>query len=569
MFSVRVQLSPKYVLASGVERVPELVPYVTTPAACRRVAGAGQHVYDLTIDHDVHLPTRAFLGIDLYTSVQNDRRAQCRVHSAYDTLDLYRLFHAPPGATFTARLHNRSASKGASKGVVGVHVLATGNNAAGKVPVSSEPLTPLRENMRACMERGIATLARVPASRPRLAHILAPTWKTRLGLDLPGVAYWMVGADVDESCATQMLDVVLARRPRGAIPFEDLPVREAAPLLASWTMALPCSLPYVADKYPDERVGALVPFEQFDDLFVRRAGDCEDCARAVCALFNAARFGHWQTPRMQRLQEIARHYIAVGVLGTVKQYGAEAAHMHAELHPVNEFAARAGVVCAGQPTCAGLPVLLCDATTRLCPVFDDAVEASEGAVRVAHSVPAGYDVERKQCWGGNALYHTNIHAYTDYFMRLHREQQRVCASPAFFSFLGADGRSYGAAAGDTSSRFFAHYEYTPAEKVQMRTAIAYNTPTAALRTSAESSARSVAYVDRIGKRYGAVELVGGSGCKDALTVFCTTTDESSRRLFTRAADRHGYNVQSTTAEYFADFFPPQLRIDLISKKNMA
>ena len=541
-------------LAAG-ETNPRVRLYATAPVTCRDL---GRGVYEMILPSQCAAPDRAYIGVDLYTSVPNSDRCLCDVHSAYETADLYQLARAPRGTVLPLQLRNRcfaDAALDAHKGTVRLVVQASATSSEAPPPAASADLAPLAQRMQQCMERGIATMQFLRPSDPLLEDVLAPCYTTRL-MDLPGVAYWMVGVPLQESAAKHMLDVVL-RRHDGLTreAFLALPPVDVAPLLVEFVTALPSSLPYIADKYPDARSGQLRPFESFDDLFIRKAGDCEDASRAVCALFNAVRFGTWRSAQLRHLQHTACYYAAFGVLGTIHGAGGKRlAHMHAELHPIGQFCARASLSLPTgglTPLERSLPVLVGEATIHMCGDFSGTRRRSAPRDKqLQRELPRGYELERVQTWGArDSFYDLNAHMYTDFFFRLAREHGSDRPCPAFFSCLDGSTGTYGTAFGDRVSPVHVHARYSQDDVNAMRAVLAYNPPTPTLRAPRLSTTN---------KLVGAHPAPPDSGRRRCTTdVYCVTPDPLLRDIFNRVACTDRTNVVS---EVFCAGYPPQQRV---------
>ena len=554
---VRVRVDVDDLRVASCERDPRIRLFATAPATCTRTQDAD--VYDLRVAAPCVLPPHAYVGVDLYTSILNKDRAACDVHSAYETADLYQLAHAPVGTVLPLRLRNRcvaAAADDAHKGLVRLVVVQRATPTA-DVPPRSADLAPLAQRMQRCMERGVATLDALKPTDPLLDDVLAPCYTTRL-MDLPGVAYWMVGVPLEEAAAEHMLDVVL-RRHDGLThaQFLALPPRDVAPLLAEFVTALPSSMPYVADVWPDSRTGRLMPFESFDDLFTRHAGDCEDASRAVVALFNAVRFGTWRRKPLRHLQHAARYYAAFGVLGTIRgPGGTRLAHMHAELHPIAQFCDRAGVpLRRAVDACEGtLPVLVGEATIHMCCDFSGrrrtAVPQDKALQR---QLPRGFELERVQQWGDKDLfYDLNAHMYTDYFFRLAREEGRVDASsPAFFSCMRGASGTYGTKFGDVVSPIHVRARYAAADVADMRRVLAFNAPTPPLRAPRIAPATAAA-LDRIG-----ASLRPRGACS---VVYVSTPDTLLSAEFERAT--RGATAVRVMPEVLAAGYAPAQRVEV-------
>jgi len=544
----------RYTLADAVESNPALQVHASAPATHTAVENSLQHD---GLEVTVHLPrtaretpSRAVLCFDLYTSIANQCRQLCRVHTAYTTVDLYKLLRCRAGATTQIPLVNQCYVDAATKATL---QLTVRHNSASSAhwPRSSTGHDEIERRMRDSIVNSTSRLAaRLKPSVPILADVLAPVYQGRI-MALPGVAYFMQPVFMTEACAHNMLTIVLKRHGVTEDQFCALPVVVGAHILAEFVQAFPASMPYVSDVYPDR--GQLHAFESFDDILQRRSGDCEDFTKVICSLFEAVRFrgSRWTNAALQHLHAISKHYLAVGVLGTIMYKGDEVAHMHAELHPLATFTKRAALVHERTffPWEFDLPVLVGEATSHC---FRSCMTAPGGRATAQYAttpLPRGYETP---CMvGGGTFYRRNAHVYTNYFME--RDKGTAAATPAFFSFM-ADGHHYGASftAAGSRNEIYTHPPYTAADRADMRAILAMHVPAPVLQAP-----RAPSTTQLIGTNAAAAAAVGG----ETVDFFCATPSLEQRTKFLSILKKvnEPRHIEYHT-EAFCAGFAPQVRI---------
>ena len=510
---------------------------------------------------------RGVFGMHVYEQVLNQSRQPCAVHVAYATLDPWKLFGDARAAAPPWRVRLTGRLRGDDFGYVDIHVRwGAGTKAAAAEPPSTPPAWPTaslagpsQKDLETLAEASLADLAHLRPAYPLLEQVLAPLYHVG-PLTVPGAAFFCRREIVlTEACAEHMLAVVLARHGLALAHFaagHHAPVPAGA-ILAEWCGALPSSMPYIGELFPSKKRG-LVPYESFDNLFRRHAGDCEDFSRAVTALFSAARFrsDHWQRPALRALAHVAKAYVALCMLGTVGHVSGassaastagggggyvartrgtgELAHMHAELWPAARFARVSGLPMPDDTVLTGTHATYTVEAT--CHTTLHGADPAAATLPVA--LPAGFEAEDTL----RGFYHTNVHAYTDHFVTA--AGGTFAGQPVFFSLVNADG-TYGVPYDQTPHRVHAHRRFTASEAALVQTVLALAAPPVVLRPPAAAAAPP------------------GTVPPDAAVVYGMTGStmahtELRRRL--RAADR---TVQSAVVEHFAAGFAPQLRMVVV------
>ena len=182
---------------------------------------------------------------------------------------------------------------------------------------------------------------------PQVENIHAPMFMAR-GCVLPGYTYWKTPwVGFDETYLEHLAAIVCARHDTSpsTLRTDD---RRSHEILADMCTAYPNSCRYISDFY--QKGSEMFPFESFDDLFIRQAGDCEDLSKAMCYVFDCIRKHEWKGTTGRTLQRIAQGYCAFSILGavarpafTLSPLGNDmAAHMWAKLFPVEYVEAWTG-----------------------------------------------------------------------------------------------------------------------------------------------------------------------------------------------------------------------------------
>jgi len=201
----------------------------------------------------------------------------------------------------------------------------------------------------------------------------------------------------------------------------------ASRFFAECCCAYPCSCTYISDYYTKQN--AKIPFESFDDLFIRQAGDCEDLSKAICKIFEHIRFSTWTRPLALAMQKISKLYLACSILGAVARpsyAGAHsgggtdvAAHMFVQLIPqymMNQWCP--SLQLDSHATHKDLRILVCEGTGHVCPnFFNHHDEHHTSLVLSSCNFPS--NIERMSYPKiQNSFYKMNIHAYTNTLFRL-------------------------------------------------------------------------------------------------------------------------------------------------------
>lgn len=261
---------------SALETNPDIHVYASAPAVVTVTpdpSTSWRRTVHVRLPAGEPCPPHAVFGVDLYTSIPNSEGRACRVRTAYETFDLYRLLHAVTQADMVGTLHNRCRPV-ADQANLAIHVVVAARppDAVMKgLPSRSAPVD--HAAFTRCTTHTLRDLARLTPSHPSLRTMLAPVFTGRTGV-YPGIAYWRrPSLVVTERAARHLLDVVLARRrtrpePVPAGPFAAWSIPDAAAVMADFCTCYPASMPYIADVYPDHQ-GHMCSYESFDDLFTR------------------------------------------------------------------------------------------------------------------------------------------------------------------------------------------------------------------------------------------------------------------------------------------------------------
>jgi hypothetical protein len=494
-----------------------------------------------------------------------EKRPTGRIRTAYATLDQYAVVNAPAGATFQLDFQNRCIDEGFHKGSAALVVVKPA--AAAEVPTSWPASSADLPRFDDVIERINAPLRSMEPLREVMQGIRADSYQSRL-VELPAAAYWMSNVDMTEKCAKRILKMVCARR-AVQTPFLLLRLEHAAEVLAEFCTALPASMPYMSDVYCNE--DKQIAYESFDNLFLRRAGDCEDFACAMSGIFDALRFrgGCWADPDLVRLHEVSKHYMAVSVLGAVSAPSFQAgdddgigAHMYVKYVPVDEFYRR----CEGAelPTIdipkhdgGRLPTFIGEGTSEVhvLPTMSlDVQRQEEEATRKASMLPAGYTRLAKACFGTQrGFYKYDVHCFTNYFF----EQTRgtALAVPAYFSFFTND--KYGCNISSQHGKIYAHGTLSAPEVHAMRQIMALECPTPILDVPTSPSHQNKFTLPTRS------EPSSPRPYRKPRTFFCTTPDEGQRAAFIDYLRKYEPRAKvSCTEELFVRGIKPQFRITI-------
>jgi hypothetical protein len=604
-----LRLTPSLRLDGTNESRPELEVYASAPfyVVSDEPAGRKRHCREVTVGLRPSAggvyPAHAVLGLELYTYEVNQHGVPCRLRAACRTVDLYKLFAARSGAEFNGNLTNRCVGRGLFKGTVGVTLAGSASaTPPARLPRRNAPFRPLERRMVGAVGRSLHDLrTRLRPTLPFLRDVLAPVFRTRT-IDLPGAAFWMKPATVAPKCAAHMLAVVLRRHGRTPEDFAAEPDHAvAARVLAEWCSALPSAYPYMEDVYAD--LGRRVAYESFDDLFARRAGDCEDFSRAMAALFEVARGeqgADWADPALRRLHAIAQKYVPVAVLSTVAAMaydplaawvggGAERAHMYSRFVPRAVFhrllgrgealgGGPAAAVFPGaaefEPWEAALPTFVGEGTAAVRVDFSRRDRRERRLATACSALPAGFEREARPSFedGPGGFYRRDVHLLTGHFGAL---GQSGAGCPSFFSVVdgatglyGAPFRAWGGGGGggDGGTALWAHPGFSREDLATMRAVLALEQPSPTLVAPPATNAAAVAREWTTAAGWPAAAADPHKEAEEeedtAVDFVCSTPDALSARVFGHFVreELQARGAPEVVMETLAAGAPAQLRL---------
>ena len=382
------------------------------------------------------LSRNAILGIDLFTVQCNELMQPCRTKAASDSVSLYSLHTYKKGQQLRCNLRNPNDPQ-TNKGFV---ILTIVDKDLSFVNTQDPPVhyddiqralnQTIRKSM--CLFKAYGNGPLVPLIQG-FNNVHAPVFHSRTGT-LPGIAFWMgKGPIISEECLEHFLNIVCARLSISPSDVEHMSVVDAANVLAECCCAYPASLPYISDLIA--RGNQLLPFESFDDLFIRKAGDCEDFAGAICAIFqHIQETRDFKSKALQHLSNVAQHYLACSVLGAVARPSFHphsskhptdadfAAHMYAKLIPLDVF-----YTCVGWPQNKNnitppletlkLKTYVCEGTGFVRCDFYQENQHETDLCYDCRGLPG--NVQRMSCPDIHhcPFYKMDLHLYTNYFIQ--------------------------------------------------------------------------------------------------------------------------------------------------------
>lgn len=290
-----------------------------------------------------------------------------------------------------------------------------------------------------------------------LRRVHAPRHYARVA-PLPGAAFWMgtPALKADEAWCAHWLKVVCRRHDRTTdwvtqsvvdqfdrVDAASDAFHEVCSMVCEAACGVVNSVAYVSDWVPSR--GARLCCESFDEVFVRRSGDCEDGAKGIVEVLRCFQDGAWTTPLLLAVQRVCGLYVPCGVLGmvnapTVRNGAKQAfqAHMFMNWIPVDRFNAMAGIDAPPSrlPWTRHLRALNGEGTGHVDPsvrpygaVAPELVEV-ERTARCQRLPPFVDRMLRPSILGGGGFYHMHAHLYTNELLR-----RGQTSAPAAFSFV--------------------------------------------------------------------------------------------------------------------------------------
>lgn len=166
---------------------------------------------------------------------------------------------------------------------------------------------------------------------PFVQEVQIPPYVTESG-SIPGAAYYLLAdarsdpAGASDEYQKHVLRIVLADRglaegdfvamATGAAGREAL--RDAATVLAEWATADVTALPYITDLAYRSNPRRTELIESFDEVRIRRCGDCEDFTSGILRnLAELAAVAPHEDPALAALASLARRFVACACLSVV------------------------------------------------------------------------------------------------------------------------------------------------------------------------------------------------------------------------------------------------------------
>ena len=380
---------------------------------------AGRTTYPFSLSGTTDaLREDSILGIDCMCQETSEAGKPCRMRSGYDSVyfDVLKEVHGA-GDVLQCNLENANAEDlHVGKVLLDIKELVTPS--ADSIPggFTYGKQREVSERMSDFIVKSYDPFKdkKLLPSIPQVENIHAPMFMARACV-LPGYMYWQTPwKGFDETYLEHLASLVCARHDRTP---ESLRVGDhrSHEIVAEMCTAYPNSCRYISDFY--QKGGEMFPFESFDDLFIRQAGDCEDLSKAMCYIFDHIRITPWEGEVGQTLRGIAQGYCAFSILGavarpafTLSPLGNDmAAHMWGQLFPV-EYVEQWTGLSVGTPI-GGRPLMM-EGTGyvgsdvwRRPPAFHP------------QSLPRGIQ-SKNYMELDNSFYHVNIHAFATTLPRL-------------------------------------------------------------------------------------------------------------------------------------------------------
>jgi len=324
-------------------------------------------------------------------------------------------------------------------------------------------------------------------SHPFLQRVHAPLHYSRTTI-VPGIAFWMTGVhgvpQCDEAWCEHWLTIVQARHGRDETwmvrtvtsQFEahthvNDSFRECASMIVEAACSVINSFEYISDWVPDAR-GRHKYCESFDEILVRRSGDCEDGAKGIIEILTAFRDGAWEREMMKSVARVCRLYVSFGMLGMVdaptiragrsQQYQAHMFMNWVPVTTVRQWLTRdpAGHTLATaamhveewigeplRPWMTTLDILNGEGTGHVQPNVDPYERVGSNQQRlelhlVSSAQPPFVDRMMRPSWLPNGaphrtFYKMHVHAYTNAFF------ERGESGVGSFTFINASTKHYG------------------------------------------------------------------------------------------------------------------------------
>ena len=410
------------------------------------------------------LSASSIVGVDLFVEEFNDHGVWCwqRIGSASLYLsDLQR--DSPVEARFVHQSSEQEQGRVACSASFTQEVRFAAAAPSEWVPEHRKAIAEMMEDYWIAEMQDLRRA--VSPSVPFLDRVHAPRHYTRVAV-LPGAAFWMAppALEADEAWCAHWLRLVCRRHEHEPAwltlavetQFDRLDAasdafHEVCSLICEAACAVVNSVSYISDWVP--RRGTRRCCESFDELFVRKSGDCEDGAKAIVEVLRCFQDGVWETPLMRAVQRVCALYVPCGVLGMVDaktvRDGQEQdyqAHMFMNWIPAARFdgMTEEPATIAHLPWTRHLRVLHgegtghVDPTTQSFAAVAPEIAAAEGLMSKLPALPAFVDrMRRLSVTGAVGFYHMHVHLYTDELLRRGRS-----AAPAAFSFVrrSAPGR---------------------------------------------------------------------------------------------------------------------------------
>jgi hypothetical protein len=501
----------------------------------------------------------ALIGVDLFTFLQNDEGRYCRLRSAYASLDVSTCLSE--GFECTLPFHNRCDTN-IFKGRVDVKVLRHKGECE---PLAVETLA---RTLSKCITKSVALFDnhRLQPKEAHWSRILAPVYQTRT-MAVPGIAFWMHEVEFTEEGALHLLQIALHRHGLTEVDFLERSVVDTASVLASFCTIYPASLPYTSDVYAQGN--RFHPYESFDDLMVRNAGDCEDFSRAMCSIFNAVRWSgrKWEGALLKKLHHLSTYYIAVSALSVVTSAsytagceggGGTAAHMYVKYVPRIHFYQMAGMAGSFEDWEGQLSIYIGEGTSHVRCDVSTAYPLEQTLSTKCEQLPAGY--EREACPsfqdGGLSFYKHDLHWYTDYFFRRWKDKP----APGVFTLQYKDKDTYGVTFRDTIQawnkiQLRPHPAFSVQERKWMSQVVQLEHPSPVFQKPVQDAP------ERLGQRRLIGTRADGDGDEGTIVDFFCSTPRASPPFSRLLRSLHPLSI-SICRETFCPTSPPIVRIRL-------
>jgi hypothetical protein len=389
--------------------------------------------FDINIENQV---SRSLcFCMDLFVTMDNSKSVSCKTRVAGTTINIHDFFSSMD--VIDSKFDMINFSTGDVKGSLNLKICGLESikfKEETKTDISLNNFSKIQCQIDKYISDQINPFIkkRIKPSEPFLYRVHAPTYNTRI-MRLPGAAYYIlpdrVVTTASEDWCKKFIDITLSRYNMSEETFNQTINSQFSKgntkLLDHFTTCLSiigesASVLVHTCTYKSDftySAGRKTSIESFDNIFITKAGDCEDSAKGIytiIAIFSNAKF---KSKLMNNVQKVCKLYIPFGVLAEVTNPSINTtsteeklAHMFATMIPRSKFYKNS---CIDYSKSLGeveesLPSLLLEGTGRVHCLIDT------GKSNNMHCIDGVEQYINISTQTENVFYKKIVHLYSDY-----------------------------------------------------------------------------------------------------------------------------------------------------------